>query len=206
MPPSPRYTVRLPHALDTQVQARVQAGTPFAVLIREALSAYLADSLPTPAPTDADRPLTVGMPTPADNTDSVQELRVQVDALTARVEMLGFALATRPIPRRQYADRSADTVPTDADSDADTSADSAPTDADTPTPPRRPGRPSGPMRQQILEALQAHPGGLRAEELRVCIQARRPIGDTLQGMLKGGVIVAQGRGSERRYVVGTIPS
>jgi hypothetical protein len=43
MPPSPRYTVRLPHALDAQVQARVQAGTPVAVLIREALS-----SLPPP--------------------------------------------------------------------------------------------------------------------------------------------------------------
>jgi len=41
MPPSPRYTVRLPPALDALVQARVQAGTPFAVLIREALSAYL---------------------------------------------------------------------------------------------------------------------------------------------------------------------
>jgi hypothetical protein len=50
MPPSPRYTVRLPQALDAQVQARVQAGTPFAVLIRDALSAYLADTPPT-APT-----------------------------------------------------------------------------------------------------------------------------------------------------------
>jgi hypothetical protein len=54
MPPSPRSTVRLPHALDARVQARVQAGTPFAVLIREALSAYLADtrrprSAPSPA-------------------------------------------------------------------------------------------------------------------------------------------------------------
>jgi hypothetical protein len=54
MPPSPRSTVRLSHALDALVQARVQAGTPFAVLIREALSAYLADtrrprSVPSPA-------------------------------------------------------------------------------------------------------------------------------------------------------------
>ena len=44
MPPSPHSTVRLSHALDTRVQARVQAGTPCAVLIREALSAYLADT------------------------------------------------------------------------------------------------------------------------------------------------------------------
>ena len=43
MPPRPRYTVRLPSALDALVQARVEAGTPFAVLIRAALSAYLAD-------------------------------------------------------------------------------------------------------------------------------------------------------------------
>ncbi len=112
----------LPHALDALVQARVRAGTPFAVLIREALSAYLAD---TP----------------------------------------------------QAGEGRAKAAP-------------APTPADT----RRPGRPSSPMRQQILAALQAHPGGLRAEELRVHIQARRPIGDTLQGMLKAGVIVAQGRG------------
>jgi Arc/MetJ-type ribon-helix-helix transcriptional regulator len=51
MPPSPRYTVRLPPPLDAQVQARVRAGTPFAVLIREALSAYLADTPPTEVPT-----------------------------------------------------------------------------------------------------------------------------------------------------------
>jgi hypothetical protein len=44
MPPSPRYTVRLPHALDARVQARVRTGTPFAVLTREALSAYPADT------------------------------------------------------------------------------------------------------------------------------------------------------------------
>ena len=54
MPPSPRSTVRLPHALDARFQARVQAGMPFAVLMREALSAYLADtrrhrSAPSPA-------------------------------------------------------------------------------------------------------------------------------------------------------------
>jgi hypothetical protein len=88
---------------------------------------------------------------------------------------------------------------------ADSPADRAPTPAAPPAAPRHPGRPSGPMRQQILAALQAHPGGLRAEELRVHIQARRPIGDTLQGMLKAGVIVAQGRGPQRRYVAGAIP-
>ena len=41
----------------------------------------------------------------------------------------------------------------------------------------------------------------RAEEIRVYVQAPRPIGDTLQGMVKGGVITGQGRGPQRRYVV-----
>jgi hypothetical protein len=182
--PSTRYTVRLPPALDAAVQDRVRQGTPFAVLIREALVAYLADTPPTGVLTAADR-----APTPA---DTVQELQEQLAALTRRVE----ALEPLPTPRRQGANRRADTVPT--------GADTVPTGADTPAPAapqRRPGRPSGPLRQQILALLQAHPEGLRAEELRVYLQTRRPIGDTLQGMLKGGVITAQGRGAERRYVV-----
>jgi hypothetical protein len=82
MPPSPRYTVRLPHALDALVQARIRAGTPVAVLIREALSAYLAD----PAP-------------PADQATTVQALQEQLAALTQRVE----ALEQVPPHRRQRA-------------------------------------------------------------------------------------------------------
>jgi hypothetical protein len=80
-----------------------------------------------------------------------------------------------------------------------------PPGAATPGRTRRTGRPPGPLRQQILALLQAHPEGLRAEELRVYLQTPRPIGDTLQGMLKGGVITVQGRGTERRYVA-TAPS
>jgi type IV secretory pathway VirB10-like protein len=183
--PSPRYTVRLPPALDARVQARVRAGTPFAVLIREALSAYLADSLPTPA----------------DTTDNLLEMQQQLAELTTRVKVIEEILTHWPQLADSPADSSADRTPTPADSPADR----APTPAAPPAAPRHPGRPSGPMRQQILAALQAHPGGLRAEELRVHIQARRPIGDTLQGMLKAGVIVAQGRGPQRRYVAGAIP-
>jgi hypothetical protein len=186
--PSTRYTVRLPPALDAAVQARVHQGTPFAVLIREALAAYLADTPPTGALTGADT-----APTPA---DTVRELQEQLASLTRRVE----ALEQAPTPRRQATDSRADRVLTGADRSADT----VPTGADTPAPAapqRRPRRPSGPLRQQILTLLQAHPEGLRAEELRVYLQTRRPIGDTLQGMLKGGVISAQGRGGQRRYVV-----
>ena len=200
MPPSPRYTVRLPPALDARVQARVRAGTPFAVLIREALSAYLADSLPTPADT-TDRAPTVRAPTPADTTDNLLEMQQQLAELTTRVKVIEEILTHWPQRADSPADSSADRTPTPADSHADR----APTPAAPPAAQRHPGRPSGPMRQQILAALQAHPGGLRAEELRVHIQARRPIGDTLQGMLKAGVIVAQGRGPQRRYVAGVTP-
>jgi hypothetical protein len=183
--PSPRYTVRLPSALDTAVQEHIRtSGTPFATLIRDALSAYLADTLPT------------ATPTAADSADTLREVQAHLAALTARVEILELALTAVPTPRRQPDDRDA-TIPPTA---ADRSADTAPTAADTPVSPRRPGRPSGPLRQQILDLLQAHPEGLRAEEIRVYLQARRPIGDTLQGMLKGGVITAQGQGIHRRYV------
>jgi hypothetical protein len=57
------------------------------------------------------------------------------------------------------------------------------------------------MRQRILDLLQDYPEGLRAEELRVYLRAEKPIGDLLQGMVKGGVIIGQGRGPHRRYVV-----
>ena len=171
------------------MHARVQAGTPFAVLIRDALSAYLADSLPTPAPT------------PADSADRLQELQAQLAAVRARVEILELALTAVPTSRRQDADRYADTTPTAADTSADSDADTAPTGADTPAPRRRGGRPSGPLRQQILAVLQAHPDGLSAEAIRVYVRAQRPIGDTLAGMIRGGVITAQGRRAERRYVV-----
>jgi hypothetical protein len=93
MPPSPRYTVRLPHALDAQVQARVSAGTPFALLIREALAAYLADTPPTGTPTPA-----------ADSADTVRTLHEQLAALTTRVEIL----EQMPTHRRQNADSRAD--------------------------------------------------------------------------------------------------
>jgi len=109
MPPSPRYTVRLPHALDAQVQARVSAGTPFAVLIREALAAYLTDTPPTEAPI------------PADSADTARTLQEQLAALTTRVEIL----EQRPTRRRQHAAR-------DADRTADTHADSPVVSADSP--------------------------------------------------------------------------
>ena len=71
MPPSPRYTVRLPPALDALVQARLRvSGIPFAVLLRDALAAYLADTPPTVTPTVT--------PTPADSADTVRMLQEQL--------------------------------------------------------------------------------------------------------------------------------
>jgi len=106
--PSTRYTVRLPPALDAAVQERIRtAGTPFAVLIRDALSAYFADTSPT------------GLPTPADNADTLRELQEKLADVTTRVKVLEEILTTWP----QFADIS----PTAADTSADRSADTAPT-------------------------------------------------------------------------------
>src|SRR2546425_9579498 len=93
-------TVRLPPALDALVQARVRTGTPFAMLIREALSAYLADSMPPPA----DRTPTPPALTPADSADMVHVLGEQLAILRARVKALEYVLTAC----RHHADRPAD--------------------------------------------------------------------------------------------------
>src|SRR5262249_48068720 len=99
MPPALRHTVRLPAALDTLVQARVRAGTPFAVLIREALLAYLADPPPTREPTAAD------------SANTVRGLGEQLAILRIRVDALEQVLTRH----RQSADGGADRVLTSAD-------------------------------------------------------------------------------------------
>jgi hypothetical protein len=198
--PSTRYTVRLPPPLDAAVHERVRQGTPFATLVREALSAYLADTPPTAADTLMDLQdrliaLTVRVefleqsaPTPPPTAaDSLSALQVQVEELTTQVKVIEEILTRWP----QVADTSADRTLTPADSAADTT----PTAADTPHPGRRPS----PLRQQILDVLQRHPEGLRAEEIRVHVQAQRPIGDTLQGMRKAGVITTEGQRPDVRY-------
>ncbi len=104
MPPNTRYTVRLPPALAALVQERIRAsGTPFALLIREALAAYLADTPPT------------GPLTPPNSGDTLRELQGQLAALTTRVEALEQGHSPRPTERRQPADRRADRALTPAD-------------------------------------------------------------------------------------------
>jgi len=68
--------------------------------------------------------------------------------------------------------------------------------------PQRPlGRPVGTMRQRIIALLAQHPAGLTAEQLRANLNAERPIGDTLQGMRRGGVVQVLGEDRQRRYVL-----
>ena len=68
-------------------------------------------------------------------------------------------------------------------------------------PPRKGGRPRSALGARILAMLAEHPEGLSAEELRVYVQADRPIGDTLAGMKKRGDILMHGQGKQARYVL-----
>jgi len=67
--------------------------------------------------------------------------------------------------------------------------------------PRQTRRPRGEMRQRILTLLGAHPEGLSAEEIRVYLQAQKPLGDTLQGMGKTQKVRTRGTGKALRYFV-----
>jgi hypothetical protein len=51
------------------------------------------------------------------------------------------------------------------------------------------------MRQRIVALLAAHGEGLSAEEIRAYLKPDKPIGDTLQGMRKQGVVRVVGSGS-----------
>ena len=85
--PSTRYIIRLPPALDTAVQEHLRtSGTPFAVLIQHALSAYLTDISPT------------GTLTHADSADTVRELQAQLADLTTRVKVIEEILTQWPQP------------------------------------------------------------------------------------------------------------
>jgi hypothetical protein len=68
--------------------------------------------------------------------------------------------------------------------------------------PRQPSqRKRGVMRQRILTLLREHPEGLSAEHIRAYLQPERPLGDTLQGMQKAGVVTTHGEGRRQRYFV-----
>jgi hypothetical protein len=58
----------------------------------------------------------------------------------------------------------------------------------------------GEMRQRILTLLREHPKGLSAEELRVYLKPEKPLGDTLQGMVRQQRLIKQGSGKDVRYL------
>jgi len=185
----PKISVRLPAELHALLSDMVRQGRRVSDVLRAALEVYLGVQPPT-ALTD--------LPTVLEVSDRLSDVS---DILTA--------LASDVSDTRTRLERlEAGATPLSA---VGHTQPRRPTHRPTPRPtpqrpagasaPRRPGRPSSPLRQQILDLLQDHLEGLRAEEIRVYVQARRPIGDLLQGMLKGGVITAQGRGAQRRYMV-----
>lgn len=65
----------------------------------------------------------------------------------------------------------------------------------------QPRGPRGVMRQRILTLLYEHQEGLNAEQIRAYLKPEKPIGDTLQGMRKNGVVRTQGSGKEMQYFV-----
>jgi hypothetical protein len=71
----------------------------------------------------------------------------------------------------------------------------------TAQPQKRTGRPRGRMTQAILALLDAHPEGLTAEQIRGMLSPDKPIGDTLQGMRRTGVVQVEGSGRQQRYIM-----
>jgi hypothetical protein len=68
-----------------------------------------------------------------------------------------------------------------------------------PSGTRARGRRSGTMRPRILTLLSEHPEGLSSEQIRVHLNAEKPIGDVLQGMRRAGVVQLRGEGYQKRY-------
>jgi hypothetical protein len=93
--PSRRYTLRLPRALDAAVQAHLDAThIPFAALMRDALSAYLADT-----------PLTPGAPTGADTRTEGDPAIARMQALRAQGVQPGADRGDPHAGRRSHAER-----------------------------------------------------------------------------------------------------
>jgi hypothetical protein len=63
---------------------------------------------------------------------------------------------------------------------------------------RKRGR-RGVMREAILKYLQEHQEALSATELKVYLRAEKSLSDTLQGMVKNGILKSMKVGSETKY-------
>lgn len=140
----------------------------------------------------------------SDDNTVIQELQEMVDArVLAALERIGgqqhqhFSLPEAPVAhmdQSHFGPSAAWEVPM-----ADLSHYDNTVLQSTSTQPR--GRPSGPMRHRILTLLSHHPEGLTAEQIRGQLTPERPIGDTLQGMRKSGVVRIEVIGKHKRYFV-----
>lgn len=81
----------------------------------------------------------------------------------------------------------------------DTNSDVTDTETHRKAPTQRKrGRPDT-MRQRILALLREHEEGLTAEQIRAHLNVTQPIGDTLQGMRRAGIVKVEGEGNRRHY-------
>jgi hypothetical protein len=58
----------------------------------------------------------------------------------------------------------------------------------------------GAMRARILALLREHPEGLTADELRFYLKPRKPLGDTLQGMVRQHLLTRESNRKGGRYL------
>jgi hypothetical protein len=64
---------------------------------------------------------------------------------------------------------------------------------------RQGGRKRSELGERILALLSSYPEGLSAEEIRVYLKPEKPIGDTLQGMVRTGKLRGVGSGQQKQY-------
>jgi hypothetical protein len=91
-------------------------------------------------------------------------------------------------------------------SDTKTATAAIMSDTNTPIPEparagNRVGRAPGLMHRRITALLAEHPEGLSAEQIRVALQADKPMGDTLYNMKRRGALTTRGEGHGQRYVL-----
>jgi hypothetical protein len=156
-------------------------------------------------------------------SEMIQEALAQFDPVSSRTTatetdteqlrvLIRDELSASPIVTATVTDTIADTLPTLVRQIVEelalealglpvtaTNSNAAATEpsGEAPTQRKR-GRPDT-MRQRILTLLREHEEGLTAEQIRVYLDATRPLGDVLQGMRRNGVVKVAEEGHRRRY-------
>ena len=57
------------------------------------------------------------------------------------------------------------------------------------------------MRQPIIDLLYEHAEGLSATELKVYLHAEKSLSDTIQGMVRAGILKGRKSGTETKYTI-----